>query len=144
MECDLLQIWKNVPFALILLGGAINSIRSDILNAADDLGASRFAKFRQIIFPLTIPALQASLILIFIGALGDFAFASIAGSRNAYSLSMLMNFTATQYYEWEKAAVIAMVIMLVAVISAVVITLVTQPFATKTRSVITTIQGRNS
>jgi hypothetical protein len=25
---------------------------------------------------------------------------------------MLMNFTATQYYEWEKAAVIAMVIML--------------------------------
>lgn len=140
----LLQIWKNVPFALILLGGAINSIRSDILNAADDLGASRFAKFRQIIFPLTIPALQASLILIFIGALGDFAFASIAGSRNAYSLSMLMNFTATQYYEWEKAAVIAMIIMLVAVISAVFITLFTQPFATKTRSVITTIQGRDS
>ena len=57
---------------------------------------------------------------------------------------MLMNFTATQYYEWEKAAVIAMVIMLVAVISAVVITLVTQPFATKTRSVITTIQWRDS
>ncbi|BDU39898.1 ABC transporter permease [Vibrio nigripulchritudo] len=140
----LLQVWKNVPFALILLGGAINSIRSDILNAADDLGASRWARFRQIVFPLTIPALQASLILIFIGALGDFAFASIAGSRNAYSLSMLMNFTATQYYEWEKAAVIAMVIMLLAVISAVVITLITQPFSTKTRSIITHIQRGES
>lgn len=127
----LLQIWKNLPFALILIGGAVNGIRTDVLDAASDLGATRFARFRQVIFPLTIPALQASMILVFIGALGDFAFASIAGSRSSYSLAMLMNFTATQYYEWEKASVIAVIIMLLAMLGAIVIGVVSQPLSRK-------------
>ncbi|OBT30699.1 ABC transporter permease [Vibrio splendidus] len=126
-----LQIWKNLPFALILISGAIASIRGDLMDAALDLGATRWARFSQVILPLTIPALQASSILIFIGALGDFSFASVAGSRSSYSLAMLMNITATQYYEWENSAVIAMVIMLLAGLSAVVLTLLTQPFVTR-------------
>ncbi len=130
-----LQIWKNLPFALILISGAIASIRGDLMDAALDLGATRWARFSQVILPLTIPALQASSILIFIGALGDFSFASVAGSRSSYSLAMLMNITATQYYEWENSAVIAMVIMLLAGLSAVVLTLLTQPFV-KRKSVV--------
>lgn len=132
----MLQIWKNTPFALILLSSSINSIRSDVLDASADLGASRWANFWQVVFPLTIPALQAALILIFIGALGDFAFASIAGSRNVYSLSVLMHYTATAYYEWEKAAVIGLVIMLLSAFSAVLLTLITRPFANRTKAVI--------
>ncbi len=61
-----LQIWKNLPFALILIGSAIASIRGDLMDAALDLGATRWARFSQVILPLTIPALQASSILIFI------------------------------------------------------------------------------
>ncbi|EAQ64681.1 putative ABC transporter, permease subunit [Marinomonas sp. MED121] len=132
----MLQVWKNTPFALILLSSSINSIRSDVLDASADLGASAWANFSQVVFPLTIPALQAALILIFIGALGDFAFASIAGSRNVYSLSVLMHYTATAYYEWEKAAVIGLVIMVLSGLSAILITLMTRPFANRTRPVI--------
>ncbi|MGR5063114.1 ABC transporter permease [Photobacterium sp. DNB22_13_2] len=131
-----LQIWKNLPFALILITGAIASIRGDLLDAALDLGATRWSRFKSVIFPLTIPALQAASILVFIGALGDFSFAAVAGSRSSYSLAMLMNITATQYYEWENSAVIAMVIMILAGISAVVLTLLTQPFATRKKPVI--------
>ncbi|MCZ8489445.1 ABC transporter permease subunit [Vibrio lentus] len=69
-------VWKNLPFALILISGSIAlTIRGDLMDAALDLGATRWARFCQVIFPLTIPALQAASILIFIGALGDFSFA---------------------------------------------------------------------
>lgn len=132
----ILQIWKNLPFALILISGSINSIRTELLDAALDLGATKFSRFKQIIFPLTIPALQASSILIFIGALGDFSFAAIAGSRSAYSLSMLMNISATQYYEWENSAVVAMVIIILAALSAVILTLLTKPFLVNRKPVI--------
>lgn len=131
-----LQIWKNLPFALILITGAIASIRTDLMDAAFDLGASRWSRFWNVVFPLTIPALQATSILIFIGALGDFSFAAVAGSRSSYSLAMLMNITALQYYEWENSAVIAMVIMLLAGLSAVVLTLLTQPFATRKKPIV--------
>ncbi|MGF1695796.1 ABC transporter permease [Vibrio lamellibrachiae] len=133
----ILQVWKNLPFALILITGSIAAIRTDLLDAALDLGASRWARFRQVIFPLTIPALQASAILIFIGALGDFSLASIAGSRSSYSLAMLMNVTATQYYEWQNAAVTALIIMLLAGLCSILIAATTQPFATNRKPVIT-------
>jgi putative spermidine/putrescine transport system permease protein len=38
----ILQTWKNMPFALLLLTGAVQSISDDVLNAGRDLGAGAF------------------------------------------------------------------------------------------------------
>jgi len=127
----ILQIWKNLPFALILVGGSVNAIRTDILDAASNLGASRWRCFRDVIFPLTLPAVQVSLILIFIGALGDFAFFSVAGPRNTYSLARLMQATAMEYGEWNNSAVIAVIIMLTAALGTLLIAILLTPLATR-------------
>ncbi|HAK8509366.1 TPA: ABC transporter permease [Salmonella enterica] len=127
----LLQIWKNLPFALILVGGAVNAIRNDVLDAASNLGASRWHSFTSVVVPLTLPAVQVTLILVFIGALGDFAFFSVAGPRNTYSLARLMQATAMEYGEWNNAAVIAVIIMVTAAICTLLIALLITPFATR-------------
>lgn len=127
----ILQIWKNLPFALILVGGSVNAIRTDILDAASNLGASRWRCFRDVTFPLTLPAVQVSLILIFIGALGDFAFFSVAGPRNTYSLARLMQATAMEYGEWNNSAVIAVIIMLTAALGTLLIAVLLTPLATR-------------
>lgn len=127
----ILKIWKNLPFALILVGGSVNAIRTDILDAASNLGASRWRCFRDVIFPLTLPAVQVSLILIFIGALGDFAFFSVAGPRNTYSLARLMQATAMEYGEWNNSAVIAVIIMLTAALGTLLIAVLLTPLATR-------------
>lgn len=127
----ILQIWKNLPFALILVGGSVNAIRTDVLDAASNLGASRWRCFRDVIFPLTLPAVQVSLILIFIGALGDFAFFSVAGPRNTYSLARLMQATAMEYGEWNNSAVIAVIIMLTAALGTLLIAALLTPLATR-------------
>lgn len=131
----ILQMWKNIPFALILISGAMNSIRSDVLDAASNLGASQRRKFFSVIVPLTLPAVQVAMILIFIGALGDFAFYSIAGPRNTYALARLMQVTAMEYAEWNSSGVIAAIIMITSGIAATVITLVIKPFTKKTGEV---------
>ncbi|EHR8835129.1 ABC transporter permease [Shigella flexneri] len=127
----ILQIWKNLPFALILVGGAVNAIRDDVLDAASNLGASRWQRFTGVVVPLTLPAVQVTLILVFIGALGDFAFYSIAGPRNTYSLARLMQATAMEYGEWNNAAVIAVIIMVTAAICTLLIATLITPFATR-------------
>ena len=33
-----LQLWKNMPFALLLLTGAVQGISDEVLDAARDLG----------------------------------------------------------------------------------------------------------
>ena len=54
-------MWKNIPFALILIGGAVNSLKTDLLDAAANLGSSPWQRFRYVIFPLTLGAVQVSL-----------------------------------------------------------------------------------
>ena len=127
----ILQIWKNLPFALILVGGAVNAIRNDVLDAASNLGASRWRSFTGVVVPLTLPAVQVTLILVFIGALGDFAFFSVAGPRNTYSLARLMQATAMEYGELNNAAVIAVIIMVTAAICTLLIATLITPFATR-------------
>jgi len=121
----LLQTWKNMPFALLLLTGAVQSISDDVLNAARDLGAGSFDRFRKVIAPLTVSAMQASLIIIFIGALADFSFQVIAGPTNRQSLSQLMVFF-KDGGRWNDAAVVGVSLMLIAIVGSALLALVTR------------------
>ena len=116
----ILQVWKNLPFALLILLGSVQSIGDDIIDASKDLGANSFARLKKIIAPLTISSMQAALIIIFIGALADFSFQSIAGPTNKYSLSQLM-----LYYKnngrWHEAAGVGVTIMIISFIGAIFI-----------------------
>ena len=85
-----------------------NSLKTDLLDAAANLGSSPWQRFRYVIFPLTLGAVQVSFVLIFIGALGDFAFYSIAGPRSTYSLARLMQMSAYEFEEWNQSAVMAL------------------------------------
>lgn len=106
----ILQTWKNMPFALLLLAGAVQAISDDVLDAAADLGAGPFDRFRRIIAPLAVSATQAALVIVFVGALADFSFQVIAGPVNKQSLSQLMVFY-KGYGRWNDAAVIAVTLM---------------------------------
>jgi putative spermidine/putrescine transport system permease protein len=121
----ILQVWKNLPFALLILLGSIQSIGDDIVDAARDLGANSFERLKKIIAPLTISSMQAALIIIFIGALADFSFQSIAGPTNKYSLSQLM-----LYYKnngrWHEAAGVGVTIMIISFIGAIFISYLTR------------------
>ena len=121
----ILQVWKNLPFALLILLGSIQSIGDDIIDAARDLGANSFERLKKIIAPLTIASMQAALIIIFIGALADFSFQSIAGPTNKYSLSQLM-----LYYKnngrWHEAAGVGVTIMIISFLGAIFISYLTK------------------
>ena len=121
----ILQVWKNLPFALLILLGSIQSIGDDVIDAARDLGANSFQRLKKIIAPLTISSMQAALIIIFIGALADFSFQSIAGPTNKYSLSQLM-----LYYKnngrWHEAAGVGVTIMIISFLGAIFISYLTK------------------
>ena len=113
----ILQTWKNMPFALLLLTGAVQAISDDVLDAARDLGAGAFDRFRRVIAPLTISAMQASMIIIFIGAVADFSFQVIAGPTNVQSMAQLMVFF-KENGRWNEAAVVGVSLMFFALIGS--------------------------
>lgn len=122
-----LQVWKQLPMAFLLLSGAVASIPDSVLFAAQDLGAGAWDRFRKVVLPLTVKAMQAALILIFIGAAGDFTFQAVAGPTRENSLATLMvSYQGTNYSDWNAAAVIGVTLMVLSLIGSVVFAAVVQ------------------
>lgn len=108
-----IQVWKNTPFVLLILSGSLASIRDDTVDAARNLGAGAFSILFRIFIPLAMPGILVSMILMFIKAFGDFAITSVAGPNYPPSIALRMRNTATLFQEWDKAAVLGVVIIVV-------------------------------
>lgn len=118
----ILQVWKQLPYALLIMTGSLRAIGDEIFNAARDLGAGKRARLLQIILPLSVRSVQVSLVLIFIGALSDFSFQVVAGPTSVFSLSQYMlRFPEISAQGWNLAAVVAVILMLAAFVGAVVL-----------------------
>ena len=74
-----IQVWKNLPFQLLILASVLATIRTDIEDAARNLGAGPWQVLRHIILPLSMPGILIAVVLVFIMTFGDFAITRIAG-----------------------------------------------------------------
>ena len=106
-----IQIWKNLPFVLLILMASLASVRDDTVDAARNLGAGTWQVLFKIYIPLTMPGILVSMILMFIKAFGDFPITSIAGPPYPSSIAFRMHATATLYQEWDQAAVLGVIII---------------------------------
>ncbi len=106
-----IQIWKNLPFVLLIVMASIASIRDDTVDAARNLGAGYLSILFRIYIPLAMPGILVSMILMFIKAFGDFPIFSVAGPIYPSSVAVRMHVMATLYQEWDQAAVLGIIII---------------------------------
>ncbi len=72
----------NLPFATFLMQSFFDGIPKDLEEAAKIDGASQFTAFRQIILPLTLPGIAATLGFVFTAAWSELLFALMLISGN--------------------------------------------------------------
>ncbi|MDX7952038.1 carbohydrate ABC transporter permease [Lichenihabitans sp. Uapishka_5] len=75
----------NVPFAVFLMGSFFDGIPKELEEAAMMDGASRFQALLQIILPLTLPGIAATLGFVFTAAWSELLFALMLNSSTAAS-----------------------------------------------------------
>jgi len=109
-----IQIWKNLPFVLLIIMASIASIRDDTIDAARNLGAGYWSILFRMYVPLAMPGILVSMILMFIKAFGDFPIVSVAGPIYPSSMAGRMHIMATIYQEWDQAAVLGVIIIVTA------------------------------
>ena len=74
-----IQIWKNLPFQLLIIASVLQTIRTDIEDAARNLGANPLQVVLHIVLPLSIPGILIAVVLVFILTFGDYAITKVAG-----------------------------------------------------------------
>ena len=112
----IIQIWKNLPFELLIISATLQTIRTDVEDAARNLGASPLQVIWHIVLPLSIPGILIAVVLVFILTFGDYAITRVAGPVYPSSLSVLMYTKAFTLQQWGAAACIGMVITVASLI----------------------------
>jgi spermidine/putrescine transport system permease protein len=83
-------VYGELPFMILPLYAVLQKIDGTLLEAAQDLGASRWRAFLKVTLPLSAPGLGAGAILVFISAIGAFITPDLLGGARSMMVGNLI------------------------------------------------------
>jgi spermidine/putrescine transport system permease protein len=108
------------PFAFLPIYAAIEHIPRNLLEASQDLGASRLQTFWKVVFPLSLPGVIAGATFAFVLSLGDFLAPLLVGGPSGIMISNVVVSLFGAAYNWPLGAAIStfMLLLIVGILSA--------------------------
>lgn len=112
------MIYCYIPFMVVPLYSALETIDHRLLEASSDLGASHFETFRRITLPLSFPGIRTGFFLVFIPSFGEFIIPSLlGGGRRMYVGTLISHYFLILQDSFRGAAftVVSGIILLIAI-----------------------------
>lgn len=113
-----------MPLMLLSLVGAMDSIDDELILAARVLGCGPVKAFMKVVMPLCISGLITGSMLVFTGTVTAYATPSLLGGSKTKVLSTLMYQYAYNMSDWNSAAMVALVMIVLTVLINVLFTTV--------------------
>jgi len=107
------MVYTLLPFMILPLNSSVSTINNSLLEAASDLGASKWKTFTNIILPQTLPALFNGSLMVFTPALGYFFIVDVLGGGKKMILGNLIKNQFLTARNWPMGAAISVFIILV-------------------------------
>ncbi|MES0812886.1 ABC transporter permease subunit [Roseibium sp. SCPC15] len=100
-----------MPYAIRIMTVSFEQVRTDHIDAARDLGASTWARWQVAYLPALKPGIFASLLIVFIQSIEEFAIAFIVGSPDFTTIPTLLYGTLGQDFVRPNAAVLSLILV---------------------------------
>ena len=115
----LAYIW--VPFVALPIFVSLEMLDTRLLEAASDLGASRWSAFLRVTLPLSLPGIVAGFLFVFIPTVGEFVTPSLVGGTSGYMYgNQIADLFSTGFPDWQTGSVLALFLLaVVALLTAV-------------------------
>ncbi|MES1039822.1 ABC transporter permease [Peribacillus simplex] len=104
-----------LPLIIVTLVGVMENIETDLLKAAESLGASRLAVFSKVVIPLSVPGLVIGSILVFVGSFTAYTTPALLGGKQR-GISTFLYQNAITLNEWQVASIVATIMIAVTVL----------------------------
>jgi spermidine/putrescine transport system permease protein len=111
----LIMIYTSLPFAILPLYATIEKFDFSLLEAARDLGATKWQSMRKVLIPLILPGITTAVLFTFIPAFGNFAIPDIVGGTDIRMLGNIINEKLKTARNWPAASSISMVLTFISV-----------------------------
>jgi spermidine/putrescine transport system permease protein len=104
--------YNFLPFVVLPLYVALERINPKLIEAAEDLYASRTQAFLRVTLPLSISGVFAGSLLSFIPAVGDYLNAELLGSRNTTMIGNVIQRLYLVNNDYPQASALSLILML--------------------------------
>lgn len=108
--------YQMLPYAVLPLLAGFQSINTDLVQAAEGLGASRLRALASTVLPLSIPSLLASFTVVYIISVGFFLTPVLLGGATAPFTSSLIASDVFEFYDVTSAAVSALILLVASLV----------------------------
>ncbi len=112
-------VYAYLPFMILPIYATLEKLDGSLLEAAEDLGCSRFSAFWLITVPLARPGIIAGCFLVFIPAVGEFVIPDILGGSDTLMIGKILWTEFFSNRDWPVASAVAVVLLLVLIIPIV-------------------------
>jgi len=109
-------VYTYLPFMILPIYSALEKLDGSLLEAAEDLGCSRFTAFWLVTVPLSKNGIIAGCFLVFIPAIGEFVIPSLLGGSSTLMIGKVLWEEFFSNRDWPVAAAVAVVLLLILVI----------------------------
>ncbi len=105
-------LYMSMLFMIIPMMSALESLDDSLIEAASDLGASKWTIFRQIIIPYTTPGIASGGIIVFMLIIGDYVAPNILGGKSSlwFTEQIYNKFLAT--FNWNEGAAFGFLLLM--------------------------------
>ena len=103
----IISVYTSLPFAILPLYAVVEKFDFSLLDAARDLGATKFQAFRKVFIPSIKPGIVTSIIFTLIPALGSYAVPKLVGGTNSLMLGNVIAQHLTVTRNWPLASTIS-------------------------------------
>jgi len=104
------------PFAFLPIYASLEHIPRNLLEASQDLGASRLRAFWTVIFPLALPGVIAGATFAFVLSLGDFLSPLLIGGPSGIMISNIVVSLFGAAYDWPLGAAVSLSMLVLVVL----------------------------
>ncbi|HUN93088.1 MAG TPA: ABC transporter permease [Burkholderiaceae bacterium] len=110
----LVLVYVHLPFMVLPLYANLEKHDPALIDAAQDLGAGAWARFRHVTWPLSLPGVFAGSALVFIPAFGIFAVPDLVGGTSGNMVGNLIRQQFLEARDWPFGSVLSIVLTVVA------------------------------
>ncbi|MEJ2128785.1 MAG: ABC transporter permease subunit [Woeseiaceae bacterium] len=108
--------YSYLPFMVLPLYATLERMDLDLVEAAQDLGASRTQAFWDITWPLARPGVIAGCLLVFIPAMGEYVIPYLLGGPESLMIGRVLFDEFFANRDWPLASSVAIVLLLILVV----------------------------
>jgi spermidine/putrescine transport system permease protein len=112
--------YNFLPFMALPLYVSLEQIDKSLIEAAQDLYASKWKAFLRVTLPLSLPGVVAGTLLTFIPAAGDFINAQLLGSPTNHMIGNVINSKFNELIDYPAAASMSFVLMAAILVAVLV------------------------